>query len=144
MKYNVASTSNVGGTIQGINGNNYAVNQISFDPETYLFTYGDAEKDITNDIFSKDKQLLVPDFDLATENYRRASANGDYKPGGMQPLEENTAVILADQLISDPLAAPLDALSSGFDKVIANAGFRKLALLGFLGLAIYFVIKSGD
>lgn len=144
MQYNVASTANVGGTIIGTDGNNYDVKLISFDPDTYHFTYGDSEKDISNVLYSKDKQLLVPNFDLQLENNRRASENGDYKPGGVQPLETNTGTILVDQLTTDPLAAPLEALNSGFDKIVANSGVRKIALLGFLALGIYFVLRASD
>jgi hypothetical protein len=144
MYQNVAATSNVQGTITGIHDQSFAVNQIAFDPETYLFAYGDSQQNITDEIYSKDKQLLVPDFDLATENYRRASANGDYKPGGIQPLETSTAKILVEQLTTDPLAAPLASLNNTFDKLVAAPGVRKFALLGFLGLAIYFVLREAD
>jgi hypothetical protein len=134
----------VAGTITGISGKSYAVNQLSFDKETYLFTYGDAEIDVTNDIYSKDKQLLVPDFDLATENYRRASANGDYKPGGIQPLDESTASIFVSQITTDPLAAPLETLNNTFDKLVAAPGVRKFVLLGFIAVGIYFVLKQAE
>jgi hypothetical protein len=146
MRYAVKDSSNVAGTIYGINGKAYVVDRIEFDDETYHFFYGPypSGTDISNDLFSKDKQLLVPDFDLSKENYRRASENGDYKQGGVQPLEENTAKIFVDQITSDPLAAPLETLNNTFDKLVDAPGVRKLALLGFVGLALYFVLKQAD
>lgn len=134
--------SKIGGTITGISGKTYAVNKISFDYETYLFTYGDTDIDITNDIYARDKWQLVPDFDMAKENFRRASANGDYKPGGSQPLDESTASNFVTQITTDPLAAPLESLNNTFDKIVAAPGARKLVLLGFIGLAVYFVLKN--
>lgn len=134
----------VGGTITGISGKGYAVNGISFDAETYHFTYGETDVDITNDITRADKLLLVPDFDITKENYRLSSELGNYKPGGIQPLDDSTASNFVKQITTDPLAAPLDTLNKTVDKLIAAPGLRKLALLGFLGLAIYFALKQAD
>lgn len=132
----------VSGTITGISGATYNVHELEFDNESYHFTYGSYSQDVTKDIKFADKLLLVPDLDQKKELLRVSSESGHYTPGGSTPLEESTAVILADQLTTDPLAAPLQALSNGFDEVIKNSGVRKFALLGFLGLAIYFIVKK--
>lgn len=136
----------VAGTISGISGRGYAVDQISFDSDTYHFTYGDAEADITSDITRADKLLLVPDFDVTKENYRLSNEKrtGLGAPGSLEPLETSTAKIFVDQVTTDPLAAPLDTLNKTFDKLIAAPGVRKLALVGLLGLTIYFVLRQAD
>lgn len=133
--------SSISGVIYGISGTAYNVDQIDFDPDTYHFTYGTAQTDISNDIVAKDKYALVPDFDKAKENFRRANENGDYK-GGVKALPESTAGIFVDQLINDPLAAPLDSLSNEVSRVVNNKGVKVLATVGIVGLVLYLVLRT--
>lgn len=144
MRYNVREDSKVAGTITGISGKNYLVERIEFDDDTYHFFSGDAlsGQDITDDIYRADKLLLVPDFNVTTENYRISSERGAYKPGGTQPLDDSTASNFVTQITTDPLAAPLETLNNTFDKLVAAPGARKLVLVAFLGLAVFFALKQ--
>lgn len=136
----------VAGTIRGIDGGAYDVSQIQFDPETYHFFYGPTERDITNDILRSDKLLLVPEFDVRTENFRLSNEKrtGTGTPGSLQPLEESTGKIFLEQVTTEPLKAPLETLTRTVDELIANGGLRKLALLAGVGVAVYLLIKHAD
>lgn len=131
----------ISGVLYGISGNAYNVDQIDFDPDTYHFTYGTAQTDITNDLYAKDKYALVPDFDKALENFRRANENGDYK-GSTKPLNESTAGIFVDQLINDPLEAPLESLSNEVGKIVDNKGVKVIASVAIVGLLVYLVLHA--
>lgn len=133
----------VSGTITGISGKFYLVNDLDFDADSYHFIYGNYQQDVTNDITRADKMLLVPDLDIDKENRRLSleKRDGSGGTGIAEKLDESTTSILVDQLITDPLGAPIEALNNGFDKLVASPGVRKLALLGFLGLVVYFVVR---
>lgn len=45
------------------------------------------------------------------------------------PLNDSTAEILADQLLNDPLGAPLDALDSGVNRIFASTGVKTVLVI---------------
>lgn len=112
---------------------------VSFDPATYHFTQISTGKDITNDIRRIDKIRLVPDFDIERENFRLSDELGNGADTGhtlgLDPLQDNTAAIFAEQIITDPLAAPLESANNLAKKllnspaVLLTAGVVILALL---------------
>lgn len=95
---------------------------IDFDPSSYRFTLNGSE-DITNDLCRADKFALVDDFDASQDNIRlsneRQARNGTQK--AYDPRTSTTEV-LADQLLNDPLGAPVEAVQSGAETFLKAAG----------------------
>lgn len=58
------------------------------------------------------------------------------------PLNESTGSILAQQLINDPLAAPLDALDSAVNKVFDSSGVKTILMIGLLALVVVVAVKT--
>jgi hypothetical protein len=53
-----------------------------------------------------------------------------------QPLEESTSVILIDQLITDPLAAPLAAADAGIKQIFASTTGKVVTAVAIVGLIV--------
>lgn len=92
-----------------VNGDN-----IAFHPDTYHFTLN--AEDVTDQIRRSDKHALVPNFDDDIENTRVFTEN--YTAAHGQPPNPigstSTAVNFFNQIATNPLGAPIDALTAGF------------------------------
>lgn len=58
------------------------------------------------------------------------------------PLNDSTASILADQLLTDPLGAPLDALTSGIDQIFNSEGVKTVLTLAIVAGVVWLVIHD--
>lgn len=56
------------------------------------------------------------------------------------PLESSTTTILLDQLLTDPLAAPLDAADSGLKKVFASTTGKVVTAAVIVGVIVVLVV----
>jgi len=115
---------------------------IYFDPATYHFSDSATGEDLTNQITRADKQNNWPNFDPYVENQR---IYNETRQGGVGPLpdkETNTGVILADQLLTNPLAAPLDALTAGVKQVFASEGVKTLLIVAVIGGGFFLLLRS--
>lgn len=128
------------GDFADLNGNIISSGGLMFDPETYHFWLG--QTDVTQSISRADKLRLVDDFDVKQENFRISSEKGHYTPGGIKPLEESTATVFGEQILTDPLAAPGEALSNTINRAIANPAFKKGAIILLVGVGLYFALKK--
>ncbi len=119
-------------------------NDILFDRDYYHFYWtkspnpgpGGKGEDITNDIFRRDKFVLVPSFDVEKDNLRLSSEQGSYAGRGADPLSESTFVIGMGQLITNPLEAPLAALDTGVKQVLGSFTTKLVIGLG-IAYALY-------
>lgn len=112
--------------IRLIDGTTVDPNQIYFDTVSYHFTLNG--QDITANITRADKIANWPTFDPSVDNTRLYSESR----GGSGPiadLDTSTLDIFTQQVLTDPLAAPLDALNSGVNKVLASSGVQKIGLV---------------
>lgn len=57
-------------------------------------------------------------------------------------LETSTTAIFIDQLITDPLAAPLDALDSGVSKLFESSGVKSLLTIAIVGILAFVIIST--
>lgn len=134
-------------TIHLLDGSFADSNGITFDPATYHFYLRDAQGkqlDITKDLARVDKRTLVPAFDDARENLRIS----DEKTGKTYDERTSTGEIFVDQVIKDPLGAPLDAIKSGADQVLGafddvvkkvtkSSGVQTILVVGIVVLILY-------
>jgi hypothetical protein len=101
--------------------------QIAFNHETYHFTIAATGEDITDEIRRNDKLRLIPDFDVDKDNYRLSDELGNGKTSGVKfgtaPLQDNTAAIFAEQILTDPLAAPLESANKFANKLFKSPAF---------------------
>ncbi len=108
---------------------------IVFDRATYHFTIN--SEDITNLIKPSDKMSNWNDFDISIDNTRLYNE----RRGGVGPvdnLNDSTTSILTDQLLTDPLGAPLDALDKGVNQIIKSRGIQ----IGLVGVAVVLIIVA--
>lgn len=133
--------------LQTINGESIPESEIRFDELTYHFYWG--ERDITSDLYRRDKVRLVPGFNVERENYRLSSEAGFYDgfagaPAyGQEPL--NTGIIgpAINNLVTDPFSAPIESLGNVSNRFFGNSGVAKLLLFGALIFAAYVYIAGG-
>jgi hypothetical protein len=118
------------------------MSEIYFDPNTYHFSDTATGEDLTNLIRRADKQDNWPAFDPYTDNQRIFNETRKGGSGPLGDLQTNSGVIFAEQLLTDPLAAPLDALTKGVKEILANPGFKTLLVVGVLLFGAYVVLKE--
>jgi hypothetical protein len=112
--------------------------ELTFNPDNYHFAF--RGQDVTNLISRADKIRLVPDFDIDRENYRLSSelGAGGY---GQDALNESVGGIFVDQMLTDPLGAPLEALDAGVKKLLDSTGVRIL-LIGVTIVAMVVILNK--
>lgn len=95
---------------------------ITFDPSTYKFTLN-GEEDITNDLRRSDKFALVDGFDSQQDNFR-LSRERQAEEGNSHTYDErySTTGVLKDQILNDPLGAPVEAVTRGAEIFVEAAG----------------------
>lgn len=126
-------------TITLSDGRTEDVSAINFDTSNYHF-YLNSE-DITALISRADKNANWPNFDPAVDNTRLYNeAKGGTGP--VADLPTSTVGIFTDQLLTDPLAAPLSALDSGVREALQSTGVRIILAVGVVALIAIIVIKK--
>lgn len=124
--------------ISTISGGTLETSEITFNPETYHFADKDGN-DVTDDIRRVDKLFIVPTFDVEKDNARLYNKKAHGQDVPLAPLDDSTTSILAHQLATDPLGAPLDALDAGVAKITASKGIQVI-LVGAVILLVALVI----
>jgi hypothetical protein len=127
-----------------INGRNVDEAVIAFDANTYHFTLRNTGEDVTNEIRRADKLALVSGFDIARDNNRLyAEKKGGVASGkDLEPLETNTFKIFGQQILNDPLAAPLETVDKGVKQIFASSGIQTLLVVAGLGIAALILLKK--
>lgn len=129
-----------------LNGTSVPDDAVTFDYSTYHLFYGDS--DITNLVSRTEKIRLIPNFDIEKDNYRLSvekpvSGGGrDATAADLEDLEDNTAVILGDQLLNDPFSAPLESANRLAEKFLALPGLKKLMIVAAVGAVLYIAVKK--
>lgn len=109
-----------------LNGRQAWTEEITFDPGNYHFYWGARNLDIT-DSMTREQKRTFEGFDDETEN-RRLYADAH----GGQDFNTGDTTIWGnwwDQMTTDPLAAPLDALDTGVFKAFTSPGFIIVAII---------------
>lgn len=57
-------------------------------------------------------------------------------------LNDSTAGIFLDQILTDPLDAPLDALDAGVKKLFDSEGIKTILTIAVIGVVVVLVVKS--
>lgn len=104
---------------------------IEFDPATHLFTLNG--QDITDDIKRNDKRKFVGFSDEA-ENLRWFKKNN---PNAPDTSSTSTLGLFWDQITTDPLDAPLDALDAGVNKILGNTSVKIILGVVAVGVVAY-------
>lgn len=112
---------------------------IEFNEDNYHFSENTKQNvlDITDDIKRSDKLYLVPWFDIEKENNRLSSERGHTPGQGLGSKSESTVGIFTEQIFTDPLGAPLDALDKGVKQVFSSTGIRFFLVVGVLVGSVY-------
>ncbi len=123
-----------------ISGRHIESDAVEFDSSTYHFLYN--SEDITDDLFRADKRTFSG-FSDDIENERKYKEKYARDHGGTSaPVVGSTSTldIFANQILTDPLAAPVDAIDSAVKKLTNSSGIKTLAIVGVLiiAAAIYF------
>lgn len=104
---------------------------VEFDPATHTFTLNGA--DITDDIRRNDKRKFVG-FSDEQENLRWFKKNN---PNAPETGSTSTLGLFWDQITTDPLDAPLDALDAGVNKILGNTSVKIILGVVAVGVAAY-------
>lgn len=125
-------------------GRQVSLGNIAFDTSTYHFTLIDTGEDVTNLISRADKNANWPDFDPTVDN-TRASNEAAGGSGPVAPLDDSTASIFANQILTDPLAAPINSLKGELNSVVnditGGSTVGKVALAAGVLLAVAVIVK---
>jgi hypothetical protein len=127
-------------TITLLDGRTANTDQIAFDPVTYHFTLN--SEDVTALISRADKQNNWPNFDPAVDNTRLSNQNQNGVNLPEPDLPTNTGGILVNQLLTDPLAAPLDSIKSEFNKVFATTTGKVIIIGGVVVLGLLLIPRK--
>jgi hypothetical protein len=90
-------------------------------------------RDLTYLLYTRDKNTF-PGFDIVTYNN---SLSGRPDPGSTSILGT-----LGNQLLTDPLGAPLDALNSGVKQIFASSGVQTILVAALVVVAVAVFIKE--
>lgn len=113
--------------------------ELTFNSETY-HVYWNGE-DVTNNMRQYDKRQIWPDFDQSIDN-ERAYAEKYFREHGTQPPptgSSSTFVNFWQQIINDPLQAPLETLDATAAKLTSNTTIKTLLWIGGIAVALYAV-----
>lgn len=113
----------------------------AFDSQTYHFYYNN--QDITNLISRTQKKALVSGFDDQLENDRLNLESGRGTGGAtsIQPLNDDNLEIFAGQMMTDPLAAPIESFGNTIDSVISNPAYKALGAILLIGIGLFVMVK---
>lgn len=127
-----------------LDGRSVDLGNINFDQSSYHFYLIDTSEDITNLISRADKNANWSDFDPTVDN-TRASNEASGGSGPVAPLNDSTLSILANQLETDPLAAPIasakSALNNAVNDLTGGSTVAKIALAAGALLAVAVIVK---
>lgn len=123
-----------------ISGKQIPAEMVVFDERQYHFFYQGS--DITNDIYRRDKIALVPGFDIERDNYRVSAEKGSGVRYGNEPLNDSTLDAFGNQILNDPLGAPLETLDAGVKKIMASSGIKTILFAGVAVVALVVFIKT--
>lgn len=131
-----------------ITGGTIPDSEVTFDPNTYRFTY--AGQDITNQISRAEKLRAVPGFDIERENIRLSlekpvSGDGVAPTGGQidnADLDDSTLSNLGSQLLNNPFQAPLEAANRLAEQFFALPGLKKVMIVAAVGAVLYIAVKK--
>ena len=114
---------------------------IYFDANTYHFWLG--SEDITNKVKRADKISNWAKFDATVDN-ERLYAEKYVRENGKQPPpvgSTSTFKLFVNQITTDPLSAPLEALDKGFKQISGNSTFRVIAVVA-VGVGIIYALST--
>jgi hypothetical protein len=130
--------------IQLLDGRQVDGSNVFFDDSNYSFKLGGTGEDITRLIRAVDKQTFSG-FDQTVYNeivyvqgYQRTH-NGQLPPN---VGSTSTWANFVNQLVTDPLAAPLDTLDSTVSQIFSSSGVKTLLIAVALILAVVLVAKN--
>lgn len=123
-------------TITLIDGRTVQRDSIRFEAGNMRFYLG--AEDITNNIFRSDK-LTFRGFDVNADNRRISYErnNGVRVTEIPGPLTTSTAAIFAEQIVTEPLAAPLESLENQTKKIFSNLGVQMGIALVVIGVFVW-------
>lgn len=98
---------------------------------------------ITNLIRRADK-VSIWNIDVDRENARIYAESYARDHDGALPkdLNTNTADIFFQQIVEDPLAAPLGALNRAVDRFIAAPAITKILIIGGIAIGVTLLVKA--
>lgn len=99
--------------------------------ENRFYYFGE---DITGLIRRADKNSYFPEFNPVAENFTSAVHSTNQSA---TPLSTNTAGFFAEQIIDDPLDAPLESLANQTKKIFGNIGVQIFLGIGLIALFVW-------
>jgi len=130
--------------IQLLDGRQVESSNVFFDDTNYSFKLGGTGEDITRLIRAVDKQTFAG-FDQTVYNDIVYVQGYQRTHNGALPANVGSASTWSNfvqQITTDPLAAPLQALDSTVNQILGSTGVKTLLIVAALGLAIFLVAKS--
>ena len=124
-----------------IDGRKVDMDAVTFGKDYHFFL--NAE-DITNQIRRADKAKF-PGFDIEVDN-ERIYVEKYVRQHGTLPPEVGSDSIwwnFKEQILTDPLDAPLEALDAGVNKLFASSGIKIIAGVLVAGAIFYLVVVYG-
>lgn len=130
-------------TITLLDGTEANTDQIDFDPSTYHFSLNG--QDVTALIKRTDKIANWSNFDPAVDNTRLSNEahNGVNLP--QTDLPTSTVGIFTNQILTDPLAAPIDsfksAVSKGWNDLTGGSTVVKIGIIAGVAIVALILLK---
>jgi len=132
--------------IQLLDGRQVDKSSVFFDDSNYSFKLGGTGEDITRLIRAIDKQTFAG-FDQTVYNeivyvqHYQATHSGAL-PAGVGST--STWGNFVNQLVTDPLAAPLQTFDSAVNQIFSSTGVKSLLILAAVAAGIFIVFKTRD
>ena len=122
-------------TIALLDGRRIDVGAISFNESSYQFFF--RSENITNLIRRADKNNFFPEFDPNKDNARLSTGNPNSE------LSTSTLGFFTEQILTEPLNAPLDALDNGVKKIFDSPGIRTILIWAVVLIGIGLFVWVG-
>lgn len=137
-----ARVNALGALITLLDNRTVDTDNVSFNRDIYHFRLNDTGEDITAKIRRRDKENNWTGFDATKDNERLYVENYVLEHGVLPPTVGSTSTwaVLANQLLTDPLGAPLEAADAAWEQVVSSTGVKGLLLVGGGLLALYFLV----
>jgi hypothetical protein len=127
-------------TIALLNGQEIDSHSVRLEGDNIHFTNLSTGEDITRLMRVADKKSF-PLFDLTKSNseiYATDPTTGNLIPAAPT---DGTFSIFTDQMLINPLGAPVEALNTGVSQIFGSSGLQKLVVVAVIGAVVVLYFK---
>lgn len=133
----LGSVDSYGADVTLSDGRKVSTSDIAWDRNTYHFTVNG--EDVTNLLKQADKAANYPGFDRAKDNLRAYNEAYQRRTGQVPQPTGSTSTLynFAQQILTDPISAPLESLDRTVEQAKKSTGIQTIATIAGIGLVIW-------